>query len=223
MLTVHHLENSRSQRVLWLLEEIGVDYAIERYERDVKTSLAPPALKKVHPLGKSPVLDDDGLVVAETGVIVEYLIDKYGGGRFRPQNDPRARLDYVYWLHFAEATMMPQMLLHLFFNRIKSAPMPFFVKPIARRIGDEVLKAYVAPNLADQFAFIERHLGERDWFAGDELSGADVMMSFPLEGARANGALPAGCERIAAFVERVQARPAYRRALEKGGPYAYAS
>ncbi|MEO1015003.1 MAG: glutathione S-transferase [Pseudomonadota bacterium] len=221
MITVHHLEDSRSQRVLWLLEELGVEYDVKRYERDKQTRLAPAALKKVHGLGKSPVVEHDGVVVAETGAIVEYLIDRFGDGGFRPTADERDALQYTYWMHFAEGSMMPQLLLKLFFSQIKAAKMPFFAKPIANGIADRVLRTYVDPNLAEQVAFVDAHLKANDWFAGPEISGADIMMSFPLEAAKSRGAIndsPA----ITAYIDRFQARPAFRRALERGGDYAYA-
>ncbi len=221
MLTVHHLEDSRSQRVLWLLEELGVGYDIKRYERDKESRLAPASLKAVHPLGKSPVVEHDGVVVAETGAIVEYLIDTFADGGFRPSTDESDRRAYAYWMHFAEGSMMPQLLLKLFFSQIKAAKMPFFAKPIANGIADRVLGAYIDPNIAEQMAFVDAHLKANDWFAGPEISGADIMMSFPLEAAKSRGAA-GGAPAIAAYMERYQARPAFRRALERGGPYAYA-
>lgn len=222
MITVHHLEDSRSQRILWLLEELGVPYDVRRYPRDPETSLAPEALSGIHPLGKSPVIEDQGVVVAETAAIVEYLIDTYGQGGFRPARDTDDFRDYTYWLHFAEGTAMPQLLLKLFFTRIKEAPMPFFARPIARAIADKVLNGYVEPNLARQFSFINDHLASRDWFAGSALSGADIMMIFPLEAAIARGNAARRAPTIKAFVDRIHARPAYKAALEKGGAYAYA-
>lgn len=218
MITVHHLENSRSQRVLWLLEELGLPYEVQRYERDPKSSLAPAALRAVHPLGKSPVITDGDVTVAETGAIVEYLVDK-AGGRLRPAAGTEAHRRYVYWLHFAEGSAMPPLVMALVFRRIKSTPMPFFAKPIARAIADKVLGSFVMPNIDSQLAFMEADLGKRHWFAGDEFSAADVMMSFPLEAASAGTALAARCPRLAAWLTRVHKRPAYRRALERGGPY----
>ena len=225
MIIVHHLEDSRSQRVLWLLEELGVDYEVKRYERDKETSLAPAALKAVHPLGKSPVIEEDGEIVAETGAIVEYLVDRHGP-EFRPASGTPAYRDYVYWLHFAEGSLMPQLLLLLFFTRMKEAKMPFFAKPIASGMANKVIGDYVAPNVKNQMTFIGNHLAGRDWFAGDALSGADVMMSFPLEAAakRVSEAVGGGpwTAPVDGYLKRVQARPAYQRALERGGPYAYA-
>ena len=219
MINVHHLENSRSQRVLWLLEELGVDYEVKLYKRDKETSLAPPELKKVHPLGKSPVIDDNGLVIAETGAIVEYLVEKFGRGAFVPPAGSPEKLRYTHWLHFAEGSAMSQLLLKLFFSRIKESKMPFFAKPIARSIADKVLDGYVNPNIKAQLDYMEDELGKSEWFAGDELTAADIMMSFPLEGAAARGGLDAAYPRLTAFLARIHDRPAYKRALDRGGPY----
>jgi glutathione S-transferase len=219
MITVHHLENSRSQRVLWLLEELGLPYDVKRYARDKKTSLAPPELLQVHPLGKSPVITDGAITVAETGAIVEYLVDK-AGGALRPEPGTADHRRYVYWLHFAEGSAMPPLVMALVFGKIKSAPMPFFAKPIAKAIADKVMGGFVQPNLERNFAFMEAELGERGWFAGRAFSAADVMMSFPVEAALSRGGSAEQAPKLAAFLERVRARPAWQRALERGGPYA---
>ncbi|HET9978154.1 MAG TPA: glutathione S-transferase [Burkholderiaceae bacterium] len=222
MITVHHLENSRSQRVLWLLEELGLPYEVKRYARDRKTSLAPPELLAVHPLGKSPVITDGRTTVAETGAIVEYLID-VAGGKLRPEPGSADHRRYTYWLHFAEGSAMPPLVMALVFNKVKTAPMPFFARPIAKAIANNVLKSFVMPNIERQLAFMESELAQRDWFAGRSFSAADVMMSFPLEAAavrgRDGGGLGASHPRLAAFIERIHARPAYQRALERGGPF----
>jgi glutathione S-transferase len=218
MITVHHLENSRSQRVLWLLEELGLPYEVKRYARDRKTSLAPPELLAVHPLGKSPVITDGRATVAETGAIVEYLVDK-AEGRLRPEPGTADHRRFTYWLHFAEGSAMPPLVMALVFNKVKTAPMPFFARPIAKAIADNVLKSFVLPNIERQLAFMEAELGEREWFAGRSFSAADVMMSFPLEGAATRGGLDARYPKLAAFLERIHARPAYQRALERGGPF----
>jgi glutathione S-transferase len=219
MITVHHLENSRSQRILWLLEELGCDYEIRRYERDKETSLAPPALKAVHPLGKSPVITDDGLVVAETGAIVEYVLDRHGNGRLIPAAGTPERLRYTYWLHMAEGTAMPLLVMTLVFNRVETAA-PWFVRPVAKAIARQVRSSYIEPSLAAVLALMEAELGKSTWFAGEDLTGADVMMSFPVEAAAARATLGSEYPRLEAFLDRVHARPAYRRALERGGPYA---
>lgn len=222
MLVVHHLNNSRSQRVLWLLEELGVPYKIQHHQRDAKTMLAPKDLLAVHPLGKSPVVVDGSTTVAETGAIVEYILDQYGKGKLRPAVGTPEHLRCRYWLHFAEGSAMPPLLFKLVFDEVQKAPMPFFIKPIAKAISQKVLGVMVWPNLKRQFDFIEAELGRSTWLAGDELTGADIMMSFPLEAAKQRAGLDASHPRMLAFVERIHARPAYKRALEKGGPYDFA-
>jgi glutathione S-transferase len=218
MITVHHLENSRSQRVLWLLEELGLPYEVKRYERDRKTSLAPPELTQVHPLGKSPVITDGAITVAETGAIVEYLVDRAGGG-LRPEPGSADHRRYTYWLHFAEGSAMPPLVMALVFQKIKSAPMPFFARPIAKAIANQVMRGFVRPNLDRNLAFMESELSDRGWFAGRSFSAADVMMSFPVEAALSRGGSAEQAPKLAAFLERVRARPAWQRALERGGPY----
>jgi glutathione S-transferase len=219
MLTVHHLNNSRSQRVLWLLEELGVPYEIRRYERDKKTMLAPPELRAIHPLGKSPVIVDDGQVIAESGAIIEYLIDRYGAGRLAPPTGTPERLRYTYWLHYAEGSAMPPLLLKLVAARIASAPMPFFARPIARKIAESLQSGFVDPQLKLHLSYINDSLAATGWFVGDSFSAADVQMSFPLEAASTRGGASATFPHITAFIERIQQRPAYQRALERGGPY----
>jgi len=222
MLIVHHLENSRSQRVLWLLEELGVPYEIKRYARDKKTMLAPPELRAVHPLGKSPVITDEGKTIAESGAIVEYLVERYGRGKLVPAAGSPERLRYTYWLHYAEGSAMPPMLLKLVFERMKSGPVPFFVRPIVRGIANKVLDMFVDPQLKLHVGYMESELGKSPWFAGDEMTGADIQMSFPLEAA-ATRAADAPMPNITAFLEKIHARPAYQRALERGGPYSLMS
>ncbi|RYZ01790.1 MAG: glutathione S-transferase [Comamonadaceae bacterium] len=219
MIVVHHLNNSRSQRVLWLLEELQLPYELRRYERDPKTMLAPPELRAVHPLGKSPVISDGELTLAESGAIIEYLADRYAAGRLAPPAGTPERIRYSYWMHYAEGSLMPPLLLKLVFDQVEAARMPFFVKPVARGIADKVRNAFVLPNLRAHLDFLERELESADWFAGPEFSAADVQMSFPLEAARARGGLDAKRPRLMAWLERVHARPAYRKALERGGPY----
>jgi glutathione S-transferase len=222
MITVHHLEHSRSQRVLWLLEELGLPYEIKRYARDPKTHLAPPELRAVHPLGKSPVITDDGRAIAESGAIVEYLVERHGQGRLKPPAGSDDALRWRYWLHFAEGTAMPPLLFTLVCERVKTAPMPFFVKPIARGIADRVMAGFVTPNLQRQLDFMEAELARSPWFAGEQFSAADVQMSFPLEAAAQRAGLDASRPKLMDFLTRIHARPAYRRALERGGPYAFA-
>jgi glutathione S-transferase len=220
MILVHHLNNSRSQRILWLLEELGVPYEVKRYERDSKTMLAPPELRAVHPLGKSPVISDGDVTVAESGAIVEYLASRYGNGILIPKANTPEYLRYIYWLHFAEGSAMPPLLLKLIFDRIESGKsLPFFVRPVARAIAQQVKAAMVLPNLQRQLDYMEGELGKHEWFAGPAFSAADVQMSFPLEAASARGGLDAGRPRLWDFLSRIHARPAYQRALEKGGKY----
>jgi glutathione S-transferase len=219
MITVHHLNNSRSQRVLWLLEELGLEYEVKRYERDRKTMLAPPSLRAVHPLGKSPVVVDGGLTLAESGAILEYLVDRYGEGRMKPAVSSPQRLRYTYWMHYAEGSAMPPLLMKLIFDRVESSRMPFFIKPIARGISGKVKAGFINPQLKTHLDFMEGELGKTAWFAGDELTAADIQMSFPLEAAAARGGLDASRPKLMAFLQRIHARPAYQRAVERGGPY----
>jgi len=219
VITVHHLNNSRSQRVLWLLEELGLEYEVKRYQRDRQTMLAPPELRAVHPLGKSPVIVDGGVALAESGAIVEHLADRYGAGKLAPAFGSPERVRYLYWLHFAEGTAQPPLLLKLLFDRIKTKS-PFFVRPVARAIADKALTTFVLPNLGRNLDFMESELGKSEWFAGAQFSAADIQMSFPLEAARARGGLDEKRPRLMAFLEKIHARPAYRRAIERGGEYA---
>jgi glutathione S-transferase len=221
MLVVHHLNNSRSQRVLWLLEELGVPYEVKRYERDAKTMLAPPSLLAIHPLGKSPVIVDDDVTVAESGAIVEYLVGKYGNGRLLPPAGTAQRLRYTYWLHYAEGSAMTPLLLKLVFDRIATNPAPWPVSAIARRIAATVTDAFIAPNLKRHFDYIEAELNSHTWFAGEEFTAADIQMSFPLEIAVPRAGLSASRPKSIAFLERIRARDAYKRALERGGKYDY--
>ena len=219
MIIVHHLNNSRSQRILWLLEELGLEYEIKKYQRDPKTMLAPAELRAVHPLGKSPVIQDGDTIVAESGAIIEYLVGRYGDGRLAPAPGTPERLRYTYFLHYAEGSAMPPLLLKLVFDRVESTPAPFFVRPIARAIANKVKDSFVLPQIRQHLAFLEGELASRAWFAGDEFSAADIQASFPLEAAAARGGLDAQYPKLSAFLERIHARPAYRRALERGGQY----
>jgi glutathione S-transferase len=219
MITVHHLNNSRSQRILWLLEELGLPYEVKRYQRDAKTMLAPPELRAVHPLGKSPVISDGELTIAESGAIVEYLADKYGAGKLAPGAGTPEKLRYTYWMHFAEGSAMPPLLMKLIFDRIENAPMPFFVRPVARKISQTAKNAVILPNLQRNLDFMESELGKSTWFAGNEFSAADIQMSFPLEAASARGGLNESRPKLWAFLQTIHARPAYQRALDKGGKY----
>lgn len=222
MIILHHLNNSRSQRVIWLLEELEIEYQIKHYERDPRTSLAPDSLKAVHPLGKSPVITDGDQVIAESGLIIEYLLQKYDSRGFLPEKDSPAYWQYLYWLHYSEGSLMPLMVMSLIFNKVKTAPMPFFIRPIAKGIADKVMSSYVSPNVANNLKFIETHLGENTWFAGEQMTGADFQMIFPLEASLNRAIKAADFPNIAAFVKRIHALPAYQKALKAGGPYDYA-
>ncbi|MEJ0036730.1 MAG: glutathione S-transferase [Gammaproteobacteria bacterium] len=219
MIVVHHLNNSRSQRILWLLEELGVEYDLKCYQRDPRTMLAPPELKAIHPLGKSPVIQDDDLVLAESGAIIEYLADEYGGGKLARPHGSAARAQYVYWLHYAEGSAMPPLLMKLIFDKVVAAPMPFFARPVVRKIYQSVMTAFIGPQLKLHLDYLESQLAKRDWFLDGEFSAADVQMSFPLETAVARAGLDQTRPRLMGWLRRVHARPAYRRAVERGGPY----
>ena len=219
MVVVHHLENSRSQRVIWLLEELAVEYEVKRYSRDRQTGLAPPSLLSIHPLGKAPVITVGEETVAESGAIVEYLVGRYGDGRMVPADGTADRRAYTYWMHYAEGTFMPLMIVSLIMGRIESAPLPFFLRPVAKGIAAKVRANYLSPNVARNLDFMEATLAESTWFCGEEFCAADIHMSFALEAAEVRTDLRAGYPRLAACLERMRERPAYRRALEKGGPY----
>ncbi len=223
MILVHHLNNSRSQRVLWLLEELGVPYEIKRYQRDPKTMLAPPSLREVHPLGKSPVITDGELTVAESGAILEYLVDRYGNGNLAPAPGTPERLRYTYWMHYAEGSAMPPLLLKLVFDRIEKGPMPFIVKPIAKAIAGRAKSSFIEPQIARHLDYLEEELGKHAWFAGDTFSAADIQMSFPLEAATVRGGLNASRPKLMDYLDRIHKRPAYLRAVERGGEYGIVS
>ncbi len=219
MITLHHLENSRSQRILWLLEELGVKYRIKRYQRDAKTSLAPPELLAVHPLGKSPVITDGDITIAESGAIVEYLVGAYDNGRLLPEAGTPERRAYTYWLHYAEGSFMPLMIVSLILNRIETAPMPFFIKPVAKGIAAKVHVNYLDPNVKRNLGFMESTLQATDWFCGSEMTAADIQMSFAVEAAEVRTNLTADYPHLAAYLAKIRALPKYQAALERGGPY----
>jgi glutathione S-transferase len=224
MITVHHLETSRSQRVLWLLEELGVPYDLKRYKRNRVTRLAPPELKAVHPLGKSPVITDGDQTVAESAVILEYLADQHPDkavgdlANLQPAKGTPEYAQARFWMHYAEGSLMPWLVMKLVFLAIPTQPMPFFVRPIARKMCEQVRGKLVDPNLSAAFDFIEAHLGKHTWFAGEHITLADFQMSFAVEAALARGADRARYPKLAAYKARMEARPAYQRALAKGGP-----
>jgi glutathione S-transferase len=224
MITLHHLNHSRSQRILWLLEELNVDYEIKRYDRDPVTIRAPKSLKAVHPLGKSPVITDSNgdITVAESGAIVEYLIATYDKAKSFQSDSSESQRSIVYWSHFAEGSLMPPLLMALLFDKVKESPMPFFVKPIARGIANKVMGEFVQPEIDSILGFIEQSLSDREWFSDVTPTGSDFQMSFPLEALVAKEKINAQTHpNICAFVKRCQSRPAYLAALEKGGDYEY--
>ncbi|RYZ83048.1 MAG: glutathione S-transferase [Proteobacteria bacterium] len=218
MITVHHLNNSRSQRILWLLEEMGLPYQVQRYERDPKTMLAPPELRAIHPLGKSPLITDQGQTLAESGAIIEYLLDTYANGKLRPAVGTPERLRFTYWLHYAEGSAMSPLLLSLIFGRLPDNPMPVFVKPIVKVIAEKVKTGFVDPQLNMHIDYMEKELEKSSWFAGEHFTAADIQMSFVVEAASARMGLR-NRPQLKAFLDRIHARPAYKQALEKGGPY----
>jgi len=221
MITVHHLNNSRSQRVLWLLEELGAIYEVRRYERDGKTMMAPRALKEIHPLGKSPVITENGTTIAETGAIIDYLLETHGDGRFIPKPGTPERLRYTYWMHYAEGSAMTPLLLKLVFNGI-AANAPGLMRGLVKAVMQAAEQRVADPQIALHVNYWDEELSKSRWFAGEEFSAADIMMSFPLEAA-ASRAGARSRPMIASFLDRIHARPAYVTALKKGGPYAYAS
>ncbi|CAM2783730.1 MULTISPECIES: glutathione S-transferase family protein [Pseudomonas] len=207
MITVHHLNNSRSQRILWLLEELGLPYEVKRYQRDPKTNLAPPELKAINPLGKSPVIEDGALVLIESAAIIDYLIRRHGQGRLQPDPATATYDKYVQWLHFAEGSAMLPLMLNLYVGRLGEAGAP--------------LHPRIESELANYLGYLNDVLADTPYLVGDELSGADVQMSFIGEIAKAQGKLQA-YPNLAAWVQRFQARPAYQKAVEQGGEYAFA-
>lgn len=218
MLTVHHLEKSRSHRVLWLLEELGLEYELKTYQRNTKTMLAPPELKAVHPLGKSPVITTGDMTLAESGAILEWLAEQHSEKAFSvPATDP-GRADYLYWLHYAEGTLMPLLVMTLVFRRVPKAPMPFFVKPVAKRITRDVIRSFIQPQVDTQLRVLNDHLQQRDWLVADRFTCADIQISYPLEAAAGRYGLGDAYPALAAYLERLRARPAYQVAIEKGGP-----
>jgi glutathione S-transferase len=218
MVIVHHLNNSRSQRLLWLLEELGVLYDIKRYERDPKTMLAPPELRKVHPLGKSPVITDGDVTLAESGAIMEYVLEKFGRGRLMPKSNSPEKLRFTYWMHFAEGSAMPPLVMQLVLGRMAKGA-PFFVRPVARAIAKRVQDGFVQPNIKRQLDYMESELNRSTWFAGNEFTAADIQMSFPIEAATARAGLDASRPKLMEFLARIHAREAYRAALERGGEF----
>ena len=221
MITVHHLNDSRSQRVLWLLEEMGLPYEVKRYQRDARTNLAPPALKAIHPLGKSPVLDDGEARIAETGAIIEYLLETHPGSGLRPAAGSAQGRRFTYWLHYAEGSAMTPLLLKLIFTVLPKR-VPFLARGVAKGISKAMNANMIDPQITAHTGYWEAELGKSEWFAGDAFSAADIMMSFPLEAAGSRVPYGPDKPKLKAFLQKIHARPAYQRALERGGPYSYA-
>ncbi len=219
MITLHHLENSRSQRIAWLLEELGVDYDVKIYQRDPETILAPPELKEVHPLGKSPVITDGDITVAESGAIIEYLLDKFDDGTLRPEAGTPERRDFTFWLHYAEGSVMPFMLLALVMSRIENAPLPFFVKPVAKGIAQKVRGGFLDANIQRHLDFMEQALSSSSWFVGGSFSAADIQMSYCAEAAAKRADLDGKYPEMAGFLQRIRGRDAYRRAESRVGSF----
>ena len=216
MLTVHHLNNSRSQRVLWLLEELGLEYEIVPYRRDPKTLAAPASLRAVHPLGRAPIVADGDRTLAESGAIVETLVERYGLGRLAPPAGTPERERYTYWMHYAEGSVMPAVVLRLIFDSLPKQPMPALARPVVRQLAKAVVESFVQPQIRLHFEYMARELEKTTWFAGAEFTAADIQMSFPIEAmASAAQAHP----RLRSYLERIRERPAYRRAVARGGPY----
>ena len=220
-LTLHHLERSRSHRIIWLFEELGLDYEMKRYARHRKTMRADPALRDIHPLGKAPVVTDDALVLAETGAIIEYVLERYGEGRLQPpagDSGDQARVDYRFFMHYAEGSLMPPLLVRLIFDTIEKAKVPFFVKPLIGQVVRRVDENFIDGEMSLHADFLEKTLEKQKWFAGEAFTAADIQMSFPVEGLLRRGAQGRSkTHHLRAFVDRIRDRPAYRQALEKGG------
>ena len=235
MITVHHLATSRSQRILWLLEEMGLPYELTTYQRDKATRLAPPELKKIHPVGKSPVITDGAEVIAESGAIIEYLVETYaqampampampaGLAHLEPARGTPEHRQCRFWMHYAEGSLMNWLVMKLVFGAIPGQPMPFFVKPIARALCGKVQQKLIDPNLATALEFMDSHLATHTWFAGEQLTMADFQMSFAVEAAMMRASNAHAHPHLHAYQQRLHARPAYQRAIAKGGPVVMAS
>ncbi|MAK63059.1 MAG: glutathione S-transferase [Ponticaulis sp.] len=216
MITVHHLENSRSLRILWLLEELGADFQVKTYKRNPKTNLAPEDYKALHPLGKAPVVTDGDITLAETGAIVEYFLDKFPNSTLRPHIGTPERIPYQYWMHASEGSLMSLLVLGLFLTRMETAP-PFPIKQAVQIVTKKIRGFYHTPSLTSMYEYMNAELSQRTWFAGATLTGADIMMSYPVEAAAGRAGLDDRYPNILAWLERVQALPAYQRAVETGG------
>ena len=216
MITVHHLQNSRSLRIVWLMEELGVPYEVKTYDRDPVSNLAPDAYRALHPLGKAPVVTVDDQTLVETGAIIEYFLDRYPQANLRPAGGSEDLTRFQLWMHASEGSLMPLLVMSLFFSRMETQS-PFFIRPIIKAVTGRVREFYLTPTTNTQLAFIESELAKRPYFAGEQLTGADIIMSFPLEAASARLGLSENYPSIAVWLERIHARPAYKAAVEKAG------
>ncbi len=219
MITVHHLDHSRSHRVLWLLEELGLEYEVRRYQRDPVTLAAPASLKLVHPLGKAPTVVEAGRSLAESGAILETLLHRHGAGRLVPPAGTPERESYTYWMHYAEGSAMPALVLRLIFTQMPKQPMPALARPVVRTLAKSVMDSFVQPQIEQHLDYMESGLAKTPWFAGADFTAADIQMSFPIEAAAADGSLDGRRPNLRAYMQRIRERPAYRRAIDKGGPY----
>ncbi|MBL4684447.1 MAG: glutathione S-transferase N-terminal domain-containing protein [Nannocystaceae bacterium] len=217
-MVVHHLEHSRSHRVLWLLEELGLEYELEVHRRHPTTMRAPPELRKIHPLGRAPIMVIDGEVLAESGAIIEHCVETFDDGKLAPKSGTADARRYRYWMHFAEGSMMAPLLVRLIFDKIKSAPLPFFIKPIASGIVKKVETNYTKPEIDNHLSFVESQLADRDFFAGDAFSSADIQMSYPVQAALSRGRSEVSTKNLTAWVARIRERPGYLAADARGGP-----
>ena len=216
MITVHHLKNSRSMRIIWLMEELGLDYELKTYDRDPNSQLAPADYRSLHPLGKAPIVTVNDKTLAETGAIVEYFLDLHPGSPLRPEVGSNERVPYQYWMHAAEGSLMPLLIMQLFFSRMETTP-PFPIKQIVKVVTGKVRDFYLTPSLTSMLSYIEETLGRSKYFAGEQLTGADIMMSFPLEAAMERANVGIELPNIAKWLEGIHSRPAYKAAIEKGG------
>ena len=219
MLVVHHLNNSRSQRVLWLLEELGVPYEIVPHTRYGRNDLAPPEVARIHPLGKLPIIIDGEVTLAESGAVMTYLVERHGAGRLQPAPGTPERLRCLYWMHYAEGSGMQPLLLKVIFDKIEAARLPFYLRPVVRALSRGVKASFVTPQLKLHMGFLEQELAKSEWFAGDEITMADLQMSFVLQAAEAYGALDETHPNLTSFLRKIEARPAWQRSIERGGPY----
>lgn len=216
-LTLHHLEFSRSRRIMWLFEELELEYEVKHYSRNPKTFRAPPELRKIHPLGKVPIVTDGEKVLVETGAMFEQLLETYANGRLQPEAGTEAAWQYKYFMHYAEASLMPPLLIRLIMSKVRSAKMPFFIKPIARGIVDKVESGFTAGELRLHTSYLDGILSEQPWFTGQDFTAADIMMSYPVEALVARGQQPDGTTtHLRDWVKRIRARPGYQRAMDRG-------